>query len=113
MKLPNASVVEVEREKNTEYLLNTGHRYGASKAKFFRRFGFSVASWKMLGPALQEHGRKFEVSKVTETIFGPRYEVERVEDTRWTNAEDPQCLATGSRNGCASPYHGLSSRDQL
>lgn len=35
--------------------------------------------------ALREHGRQYEVSKVTETIFGPRYEVEgelRIPDGR-------------------------------
>ena len=30
----------------------------------------------MLALALQEHGQQYEVSKVTETIFGPQYEVE-------------------------------------
>ena len=76
MKLPNASLALVEREKITEYLLNTEHRYGASKARFFSRFGFSLATWETLAQALSEHGRQHEVSKITETIFGPRYEVE-------------------------------------
>jgi hypothetical protein len=76
MKLPNASVVKVEREKITEYLLNAEHRYGASKARFFARFGFNLATWETLALALREHGRQYEVSEVTETIFGPRYEVE-------------------------------------
>ena len=76
MKLPNADLVKVEREKITEYLLNAGHRYGASKAKFFVRFGFSLAKWETLALALREHGQQYEVTRVTETIFGPRYEVE-------------------------------------
>ena len=76
MKLPNADLATVERKKITEYLLNAGHRYGASKARFFASFGFSLATWETLATALQEHGREYEVSKVTETIFGPRYEVE-------------------------------------
>jgi hypothetical protein len=76
MRLPNASLALVEREKITEYLLNAGHRYGASKARFFSRFGFSLESWEMLAEALREHGRQHEVSKITETNYGPRYEVE-------------------------------------
>lgn len=76
MKLPNADLVKVEREKIIEYLLNAGHRYGASKARFFARFGFSLLDWETLALALQEHGQQYEVTRVTETIFGPRYEVE-------------------------------------
>jgi len=33
MKLPNAHLALVEREKVTDYLLNPAHRYGASKAR--------------------------------------------------------------------------------
>jgi hypothetical protein len=76
MKLPNASLAMVEPEKITEYLLNAEHRYGASKARFFARFGFSLANWETLALALLDHGRQFEVKEVTETIFGPCYEVE-------------------------------------
>ena len=76
MKLPNADLLRVEREKITEYLLNAGHRYGTSKARFFARFGFSLRNWETLAQALQEHGQQYEVTRVTETIFGPRYEVE-------------------------------------
>jgi len=48
MRLPNASLALVEREKITEYLLNAEHRYGASKARFFSRFSFSLESWERL-----------------------------------------------------------------
>ena len=76
MKLPCADLLEVEQEKITKYLLNAGHRYGSSKARFFARFGFGLAKWEALALALQEHGQQYEVCRVTETIFGPRYEVE-------------------------------------
>ncbi|HBB88152.1 MAG TPA: hypothetical protein DC047_11095 [Blastocatellia bacterium] len=76
MKLPNAALAKVERKKITEYLLNAEHRYGASKARFFASFGFSLADWEALAGALLDHGRQFEVSEVTETIFGAYYEVE-------------------------------------
>ena len=76
MKLPNADLVRVERAKITDYLLNAEHRYGVSKARFFARFGFSLADWETLAQALREHVRQHEVNRVTQTSFGPQYEVE-------------------------------------
>jgi hypothetical protein len=76
MRLPNADAAQVEEAKVTEYLLNPAHRYGASKARFFARFGFRVEAWEQLALALREHGRQNEVSRVRQTGFGPRYEVE-------------------------------------
>ena len=42
MKLPNAHALIVEREKVADYLLNPAHRYGTSKARFFKEFGFRI-----------------------------------------------------------------------
>lgn len=80
MKLPNAHLAIVEREKITGYLLNQAHRFGESKARFFAGFGFSVDNWETLALALMEHGRSNDVVKVKETGFGPRYEVAGVID---------------------------------
>ena len=52
MRLPNTEFVVVEREKITEYLLNPEHRYGASKARFFAGFGFTLEAWDVLASAL-------------------------------------------------------------
>jgi uncharacterized protein DUF6883 len=60
MKLPNAHLAVVEREKIIEYLLNPGHRYGASKARFFAQFGFRFESWTILAAALREHGQRLK-----------------------------------------------------
>jgi len=76
MKLPNAYLAVVEREKITDYLLNPVHRYGASKARFFAGFGFRLEAWEILAAALREHGQRHEVGKAKETGFGPRYEVD-------------------------------------
>lgn len=76
MMLPRAEELVVEREKIIDYLLNPAHRYGASKERFFAAFGFRVEEWERLADALREHGRKYAVTKVKETGFGPRYEVE-------------------------------------
>jgi hypothetical protein len=75
-KLPHADSLIVEREKIVDYLLNPGHRYGASKAQFFAGFGFRVQEWEVLAEALREHGRTYDVKKTRETGFGPRFEVE-------------------------------------
>lgn len=76
MMLPCADALIVEREKITDYLLNPAHRYGASKARFFAAFGFRTEEWETFAHALREHGRSHAVTKVKETGFGPRYEVE-------------------------------------
>ena len=76
MKLPNPNKLVVEREKIADYLLNPVHRFGASKARFFTHFGFHAEAWEQLAQALREHGQKHDVTKMRETGFGPRYEVE-------------------------------------
>jgi len=53
MQLPNAHLAKVERAKITDYLLNTAHRYGASKARFFAQFGFRLEAWEVLAAALR------------------------------------------------------------
>ena len=76
MKLPNAENAVVEQEKITEYLLNYAHRYGASKARFFGAFVCRADQWWTFAEALREQVRNHDVTKVRETGFGPRYEVE-------------------------------------
>ena len=76
MKLPDADQAVVEQEKIVDYLLNPAHRYGASKARFFAKFGFRPEAWEVMAVALREHGEQNEVTRVKETGFGPRYEVE-------------------------------------
>ena len=66
----------VEREKIVDYLLNPDHRYGTSKARFFGSFGFRRDAGEVLRDALREHGRRWEIKRVIDTGFGPRYEVE-------------------------------------
>jgi hypothetical protein len=56
MKLPNAHLALVEQTKVCEYLLNAAHRFGASKARFFTEFGFSLDNWEGLAIALKAHG---------------------------------------------------------
>ena len=76
MKLPHADLAIVEREKIADYLLNAAHPYGASKARFFARFGFHAGTRETLAAALLAHGQQNEVARQKQTGFGPRYEVE-------------------------------------
>lgn len=75
MRLPNAESAVVEREKITEYLLSPEHRYGASKARFFSLFGFTLEAWDVLASALREHAQHHDVARTYETVWGPRFEI--------------------------------------
>ena len=76
MKMPNADLAVVDHEKIVDYLLNSTHRFGAAKARFFSEFGFRADSWEKLAASLKEHGLKHDVMMVRETGFGPRFAVD-------------------------------------
>ena len=76
MKLPKLDRLIIEREKVADYLLNPTHRYGASKARFFSKFGFRREKWETLAQALRDHARNNEIVRTIETGFGPRFLVE-------------------------------------
>ncbi|MDQ3777214.1 MAG: hypothetical protein M3461_24085 [Pseudomonadota bacterium] len=76
MKLPNANLAIIEEGKVIDYLLNQKHRFRASKARFFARFGFPPEKREDSAAALRKHGRQNKVTKVRETGLGSRYEVE-------------------------------------
>ena len=76
MSLPNASQARVEREKILEYLLNEDHPSGASKAHFFRRFGFREEQWRTFADALRNHALQHKVRDKAESEHGTRYIIE-------------------------------------
>ena len=78
MKLPGHDRAVVPRAKITGYLLSLTHRDGRSKADFFTRFGFSIASWEELAAALRHHAADHTVAKVEDAPFGTRYVVEGI-----------------------------------
>lgn len=86
------------------------NRYGASKARFFAQFGFRPEAWEVLAVALREHGRQNEVTRLSETGFGPRYEVEgelTVPDGRHPNV----CTVWQMDEGATAPR--LITADRL
>jgi hypothetical protein len=76
MRLPNVHLAIIEQAKICDYLLNETHPFGASKARFFREFGFTLEAWEELAIALKKHGEENEVARIKQTGFGPRCEVE-------------------------------------
>ena len=73
MKLPDAEQGVVARAKITDYLLSPTSPRGASKARFFRQFGFQVAEWEVFAAALRSHCRQHEVVEMLETEYGIQY----------------------------------------
>lgn len=74
--LPNSHCARVEEPKVLEYLLNLVHPDGASKARFFLARGFAPNAWQTMRDALIAQGRDNRVTKVTETRWGSRYQVD-------------------------------------
>ncbi|MBK7899060.1 MAG: hypothetical protein KA603_13330 [Azonexus sp.] len=75
-KLPVADQAQVEEGKIRDYLLNSDHADGASKARFFTARGFSLTDWGLFAAALTEQGRNNGVTRVTATEWGTRYQVD-------------------------------------
>ena len=74
--LPNPDQLIVEEAKLTSYLLNSAHKDGASKAKFFLKRGFKAADWKNFAKALTTHGAKQTVTDIETTRHGKKFTVE-------------------------------------
>lgn len=75
-RLPNAHLAVIDERKVTDYLLSDAHPAGRAKAVFFRRYGFSAASWRVLRDALLDHGRTAGIVSTIETDYGIKYTVE-------------------------------------
>ena len=76
MKLPNAQLAIVEREKITEYLLNREHADNGGKADFFLALGFSPREWEAMAEALRQVAMLAEVSRRVESPHGKKYIVD-------------------------------------
>lgn len=76
MRLPNAHLAQVDREKITGYLLSEDQPNDRRKAGYFSRFGFRADLWEIFADALRVHGVTQEVVEIEESSYGPRYIVE-------------------------------------
>lgn len=76
MKVPNADVAEVTKEKITGYLLNSLHPDGAGKAKFFGALGFRTDEWHVLAAALKRMVEGRLLTESMESSHGQKYIVD-------------------------------------
>lgn len=78
MKLPNADNALIEQAKLVDYLLNTQHRRGASKAHVLHSFGYNPAQWQQLADDLRQYHCTADVTATRETPYGMRYEIRAI-----------------------------------
>ena len=81
MKMPNRENLYLETSKLSEYLLSSANASGRHKASFFRRFGYNAENINEFAEALKYHGLTQEVTRVVDTPYGTRYNVEVPIDT--------------------------------
>ena len=74
MQLPNRALATIAREKLTEYLLNTRHKRGGTKARLLAQFVYTVQHWRRLEADIRS-GLDAEVDLVRPTGYGTRYEI--------------------------------------
>ena len=75
MKIPNSYRAVIEPSKLTEYLLNTEHKRGGTKAKLLLQFGYSPDNWQQLESDIRKFHLTVDVNLIKETTYGTRYEV--------------------------------------
>lgn len=63
IKLPNAQLAVVEREKVVDYLLNPAHPDNGGKVRFFFAMGFTCRDWPVLTDALRRHALNTPVAR--------------------------------------------------
>lgn len=76
MRLPNANLALVEREKIIEYLLNVHHPDNSGKARFFFALGFSREEWLTLANALRTLAETAGIVREMESSHGIKYIVD-------------------------------------
>jgi hypothetical protein len=74
MELSNRALAVIAQEKLTDYLLNTGHERGGTKARLLEQFGYIVQNWRQLKADIRS-GLGAEVDVVRTTGYGARYEI--------------------------------------
>jgi hypothetical protein len=74
MELPNRTLAVIAQDKLTDYLLNTRHRRGGTKARLLEQFGYIVQNWRQLEADIRSC-LAAEVDVVRTTEYGTRYEI--------------------------------------
>jgi hypothetical protein len=74
MHLPNRTLALITQEKLIDYLLNTEHKRGGTKARLLERFGYTFQNWRQLEADIRS-GLETEVDVMRTTEYGTRYEI--------------------------------------
>jgi hypothetical protein len=69
MQLPNRALATIAQDKLTQYLLNTRHKRGGTKARLLAQFGYTVQHWRRLEADIRS-GLDTEVDFVRSTEYG-------------------------------------------
>jgi hypothetical protein len=75
MPIPNADRAIIEEQKIVDYLLNTDHRRGGSKATLLQQFGYATADWQRLAEDLRRDHLTREPNASRRTPYGERFEI--------------------------------------
>ena len=75
MKLPNSDRAVIEPDKLINYLLNTSHKRGHTKALLLAKFGYQADNWQQLDSDIRKYHLNAEVDVVRQTMYGMRYEI--------------------------------------
>ena len=81
MKLPNAHLAQIDKQKITDYLLNPAHPANSGKAKFFLGLGFGCSDWQILAVAFLDLAVKMEILQSTASPHGRKYVLDGRIDT--------------------------------
>lgn len=76
MKIPNIERAVISDAKISDYILNSDHTDGWSKARFFESFGFEKSGVNVFKEALHELIRENDVTESIDTQFGVKFVVE-------------------------------------
>lgn len=74
MQLPNRMLAVIAQEKLTDYLLNTRHRRGGTKARLLEQRGYTIQNWRQLEADIRSC-LETEVDIIRTTEYGTRYEI--------------------------------------
>lgn len=75
MRIPEADSAIIEEQKIVQYLLNTDHRRGGSKAALLLQFGYTPTTWQRLADDLRRDHLGRDVDLTRTTPYGERYEI--------------------------------------
>ena len=73
IRVPNCDQSVIADQKITDYLLNSEHERGKSKAKFFLGRGFTKDNIDAFRNALKRHAIEHDVLEKPATEFGEKY----------------------------------------